>query len=103
MTNENLPYHLSKWAVSISQGQQPRSGQRTSRSGYSPVQDRKTPCGDPVSKGSEVMSKCEACAKVADVYAMGKYAGDWGGRYCLDHIPTGFIITDRYDTEKDKK
>jgi hypothetical protein len=49
------------------------------------------------------MRNCESCSNPAKVYAMGKYSGDWGGRYCLDHIPAGFIITDRYETtEKDK-
>lgn len=40
---------------------------------------------------------CEKCGAPAQVYAMGKGAGDWGGRYCLAHIPTGFIITDHYE------
>jgi hypothetical protein len=42
---------------------------------------------------------CENCGKPADVYAMGKYAGDWAGRYCLTHVPTGFMITDSYTLE----
>lgn len=50
------------------------------------------------------MRACENCSAPAEVYAMGKYSGDWGGQYCLDHIPAGFIITDRYETEdKDSK
>ena len=40
------------------------------------------------------MRNCEKCGKPAEVYAMGKCAGDWGGRYCLAHVPTGFMITD---------
>jgi hypothetical protein len=47
----------------------------------------------------ESQPSCEKCGTVAAVYAMGKGSGDWGGRYCEDHIPTGFIITDRYDTK----
>jgi hypothetical protein len=39
------------------------------------------------------MSTCEQCAKApATVYAMGPYAGDWGGRYCApcaDRLNTG--------------
>lgn len=49
------------------------------------------------------MRLCEICANAADVYAMGKYAGDWGGRYCLDHVPTGFIITDTYTIREGNK
>jgi hypothetical protein len=45
------------------------------------------------------MNACENCGKPAEVYAMGKYAGDWGGRYCLTHVPTGFMITDSYTPE----
>jgi hypothetical protein len=46
------------------------------------------------------VKKCEGlygvvCNRDADVYAMGRYANDWGGHYCLDHVPTGFVITDR--------
>jgi hypothetical protein len=37
------------------------------------------------------------CVTKADAYAMGKGAGDWGGYYCNSHIPSGFIITDRYE------
>jgi hypothetical protein len=54
------------------------------------------------------MSACEICEKPAEVYAMGKYAGDWGGRYCLPHVPAGFIVTDtltqtRNDTKEIRK
>jgi hypothetical protein len=45
------------------------------------------------------MKTCENCGKPAEVYAMGKYAGDWGGRYCLDHVPSWFMITDIYTPE----
>jgi hypothetical protein len=48
------------------------------------------------------MKTCENCEKPAAVYAMGKYAGDWGGSYCLAHVPTGFIITDTYNPEPAK-
>lgn len=40
---------------------------------------------------------CDTCGERATVYAMGPYAGDMGGRYCQAHIPTGFMITDRYE------
>ena len=40
---------------------------------------------------------CENCDAKATVYAMGPYAGDWGGRYCESHLPIGFQITDRFD------
>lgn len=43
---------------------------------------------------------CEYCKEQATVFAMGPYAGDWGGRYCKNHIPTGFQITDRFDSGK---
>jgi hypothetical protein len=33
---------------------------------------------------------------------MGKYAGDWGGNYCDDHIPEGFFVSDRY-AEKNER
>ena len=39
---------------------------------------------------------CENCGEKPSVYAMGSSAGDWGGRYCDAHIPTGFRVTDRY-------
>lgn len=42
------------------------------------------------------MRTCEKCDARADVYAMGRGAGDWGGFYCEAHIPTNFIITDVY-------
>jgi hypothetical protein len=42
------------------------------------------------------MKVCESCKEPASVYAMGPYAGDWGGRYCNDHIPKGFHVTDRF-------
>jgi hypothetical protein len=48
---------------------------------------------------------CEICGKLAEVYAVGKYAGDWGGRYCLAHIPVGFMIIDtlnKKETEEAK-
>ena len=45
---------------------------------------------------------CETCYDPATVYAMDTYSGGWGGRYCNDHIPAGFIITDRFDNQKDK-
>jgi hypothetical protein len=38
---------------------------------------------------------CESCNKQATVYAMGPSAGDWGGRYCNNHIPRGFQIVDK--------
>ena len=38
---------------------------------------------------------CDNCNAKATVYAMGPYAGDWGGYYCESHIPTGFYTTDR--------
>lgn len=40
---------------------------------------------------------CDSCYAPATVYAMGRGAGDWAGRYCDAHIPEGFIITDRYE------
>jgi hypothetical protein len=40
---------------------------------------------------------CEVCKGKATVYAMGPFAGDWGGRYCDSHIPKGFGITDRFE------
>ena len=40
---------------------------------------------------------CDNCNAKATVYAMGPYAGDWGGRYCESHLPIGFQITDRFD------
>lgn len=43
------------------------------------------------------MNVCEICQGKATVYAMGPYAGDWGGRYCDKHIPTGFNVTDRFE------
>ena len=48
------------------------------------------------------MNACENCGKPAEVYAMGKYAGDWGGRYCLAHVPKGFTITDHLAPEAPK-
>jgi hypothetical protein len=45
------------------------------------------------------MKNCDNCANPAEVYAMGRYAGDWGGRYCLTHVPGGFMITDRLTPE----
>ncbi len=44
----------------------------------------------------ETRPACEKCGARADVYAMGRGSGDWGGRYCADHVPAGFITTDRY-------
>lgn len=44
-----------------------------------------------------MMKTCENCKGKATVYAMGSYAGDWGGYYCSVHIPTGFNITDRFE------
>lgn len=44
--------------------------------------------------------KCENCGGVATVYAMGRSAGDWGGRYCNAHIPQGFTITDIFKGEE---
>jgi hypothetical protein len=38
------------------------------------------------------MRKCEKCDAPAYCYAMGRFAGDWGGYYCKTHIPTGFMI-----------
>ena len=46
------------------------------------------------------MKTCENCGGVATVYAMGRYAGDWAGRYCDAHIPTGFVVTDTYQGGK---
>jgi hypothetical protein len=46
------------------------------------------------------MKTCENCGQAATVYAMGRRAGDWGGRYCNAHIPDGFVITDRYEEAK---
>jgi hypothetical protein len=46
------------------------------------------------------MKTCENCGEPAEVYAIGKYAGDWGGRYCLTHIPAGFMITDTLTNEE---
>lgn len=37
---------------------------------------------------------CEICGVAAEVHAMGPYAGDWAGHYCLAHVPKGFRITD---------
>ena len=45
---------------------------------------------------------CETCNDPATVYAMDTYSGGWAGRYCNDHIPTRFVITDRFDNQKDK-
>lgn len=42
------------------------------------------------------MKTCSKCANKADVYAGGKYAGDWADYYCNDHIPNGFTIWDRF-------
>lgn len=44
---------------------------------------------------------CERCGDDATVYAMDTCADGWGGRYCDSHIPTGFIITDKF-AKKDK-
>jgi hypothetical protein len=45
---------------------------------------------------------CDTCQQaLATVYAMGRGSGDWGGRFCDQHIPSGFIVTDRYPTEQD--
>lgn len=49
------------------------------------------------------MRLCENCAGAAEVYAMGKCAGDWAGYYCLSHVPTGFIITDTYTIREGNK
>jgi hypothetical protein len=46
------------------------------------------------------MSACEICGKSAQVYAIDKYAGGWGGRYCLPHVPGGFMITDTLTNEE---
>lgn len=48
-----------------------------------------------VLRNQSKMSTCENCGAKATVYAMGPYAGDWGGRYCDLHIPTGFLVTDK--------
>jgi hypothetical protein len=40
------------------------------------------------------MKLCEKCKNPADVYAMGKYSGDWGGYYCINDVPKSFMITD---------
>ncbi len=45
---------------------------------------------------------CENCGAIAEVYAMGRYSGDWGGYYCEPHIPTGFNVTDRFKREDTK-
>ena len=45
---------------------------------------------------------CETCYDPATVYAMDTCSGGWAGRYCNDHIPAGFEITDRFDNQKDK-
>ena len=42
------------------------------------------------------MRVCEKCGVPADVYAVGRGSGDWGGYYCQPHTPSGFIILDRY-------
>ena len=42
------------------------------------------------------MRVCEKCGVPADVYAVGRGSGDWGGFYCHPHTPSGFIILDRY-------
>jgi hypothetical protein len=60
--------------------------------------------GDRDDSGAGV-KKCEGlygvvCNRDADVYAMGRYANDWGGHYCLDHVPTGFVITDQMKEKK---
>jgi hypothetical protein len=46
------------------------------------------------------MKTCENCESAATVYAMGRSAGDWAGRYCDAHIPTGFVVTDTYQEGK---
>jgi hypothetical protein len=43
--------------------------------------------------------KCENCGENANVYAIGKYPGDWGGNYCLTHTPKNYLITDRYNEQ----
>jgi hypothetical protein len=47
---------------------------------------------------------CEqGCGAVATVYAMGRLAGDWGGRYCESCAKAlGFVVTDRLAPEKEK-
>lgn len=48
--------------------------------------------------GVNAAPPCEGnCGKKAAVYAMGPYAGDWGGSYCHNCKPKGFKTTDRYD------
>lgn len=41
---------------------------------------------------------CSTCGATADVYAMGTSANDWADYYCNSHIPSSFVITDRYET-----
>jgi hypothetical protein len=45
---------------------------------------------------------CESCNRPATVYAMDTIADGWGGRYCNNHIPRGFQITDRFGGNNDQ-
>jgi hypothetical protein len=43
----------------------------------------------------QFVKKCDGgCGRPASIYAMGPNSGDWGGFYCLNCKPSGFIITD---------
>ena len=38
--------------------------------------------------------KCPQCGHPAVVYAMDPIPGGWAAYYCLNHVPTGWQITD---------
>lgn len=44
------------------------------------------------------MRLCEKCGAKATVYAMDLVYGGWGSDYCDAHIPTGFVIQDKYQS-----
>lgn len=46
------------------------------------------------------ITPCEQqCGKIAEVYAMDRYAGGWGGNYCQPCADAlRFVVTDVYDT-----
>lgn len=43
------------------------------------------------------MRVCEQCKNPAQCYAMDPPPGGWGGWYCYDDVPRGFVIVDRID------
>lgn len=43
---------------------------------------------------------CSRCGGPAEVYAGGRYAGDWADWYCVADVPAGFSIWDRLEVTR---